>query len=70
LILDLEYIERVSFWFDMRILLGTAFKFIRIKNKRFDSLPLRMFGIYRDPQESPWADRIGCKEFDDSTIIY
>jgi len=69
LILDLEYIERVTFWFDMRILLGTAFKFIRIKNKRFDSLPLRMFGIYRDPQESPWADRIGCQEFDDSTII-
>ena len=69
LILDLEYIERVTFWFDMRILLGTAFKFIRIKNKRLDNLPLRMFGIYRDPKESPWADRVGCEDFDDSTII-
>ena len=70
LILDLEYIEKVSFWFDMRILLGTAFKFVRIKNPRWDSLPLRIFGIYRDPQESPWADKIGFEEFDDSTIIY
>ena len=70
LILDLEYIERVSFWFDMRILLGTAFKFIRVKNKRFDCLPLKLFGVYREPHESPWADRIGFEDFDDSTIIY
>ena len=70
LILDLEYIEKASFWFDMRILLGTAFKFFRIKNKRFNNLPLRLCGIYRDPQESPWADKIGYEEFDDSTIIY
>ena len=70
LILDLEYIEQASFWFDMRILLGTAFKFVRIKNKRLDNVPLRILGIFRDPQESPWADRIGAEEFDDSTIIY
>lgn len=69
LVLDLEYIERASFWFDFRLLLGTAFKFIRIKHKRFDSLPLRMCGVYRDPQQSPWADRIGAEDFDDSTII-
>jgi lipopolysaccharide/colanic/teichoic acid biosynthesis glycosyltransferase len=69
LLLDLEYIERTSFWFDMRLLLGTAFKFIRIRNKRFNSLPLRILGIYRDPQESPWADRVSAEEFDDSTII-
>jgi len=69
LILDLEYIERASFWFDMRILLGTAFKFVRIKNKRFDHLPLRMCGIYRDPHESPWADKIGDEDFDESSII-
>ena len=68
LILDLEYIENVSFWFDMRILLGTAFKFVRIKNKRFDNLPLRLFGIYREPQESPWADKIGFEDFDESTL--
>ena len=70
LILDLEYIERASFWFDMRILLGTALKFIRVKNKRFDTLPLQMLGIYCDPKTSPWADKIGIEEFDDSTIIY
>jgi len=70
LILDLEYIEKASFWFDIRILLGTAFKFIRIKHPRLDNIPLRMCGIYRDPQESPWADIIGSEEFDDSTIIY
>jgi len=69
LILDLEYIEKASFWFDMRILLGTAFKFVRIKHPRLDNIPLRLFGVYRDAQESPWADKIGFEEFDDSTII-
>jgi len=69
-IFDLEYIERISFWFDMRILLGTAFKFIRIKHPRLDNLPLRMLGVYRDPHESLWADIIGVEEFDDSTIVY
>ena len=70
LILDLEYIEQASFWLDMRLLLGTAFKFVRIKHRRFDNLPLRMLGVYREPQESSWADIIGSEEFDDSTIIY
>ena len=70
LILDLEYIEIVTFWFDMRLLLGTAFKFLRIRNKRFNNLPLRLFGIFREPTESPWAEKIGYEEFDDSTIIY
>ena len=69
LILDLEYIEKASFLFDMRLLLGTAFKFVRIKNRRLDNLPLRVFGVYRDAQESPWADKIGFEDFDDSTII-
>jgi len=70
LILDLEYIERVSFWFDMRILIGTAFKFVRFKNKRFDNLPLKVCGIYREPHESPWAEKIGFENFDDSSIRY
>ena len=69
LILDLEYIEKASFWFDMRLLLGTAFKFIRIKNPHLDRLPLRVLGVFRDAQESSWANRIGADEFDDSTII-
>ena len=70
LILDLEYIERASFLFDMRILLGTAFKFFRVKNKHYDSLPLKIFGVYRDTHESPWAKKIGFEDFDDSTIIH
>ena len=70
LILDFEYIEGASLWLDFRILLGTAFKFLRVRHKRFNRLPLRLFGIYRDPQESPWADKIGAEDFDDSTIIY
>ena len=70
LILDFEYIEQVTFWFDMRILLGTAFKFVRIKNKRYDCLPLKMCGVYREPQESPWADKIGVDEFDDSGLYH
>ena len=69
LILDFEYIERSSFWLDIRILLGTAFKFFRIKNRRFDTLPLQMLGIYLDPHTSRWSDRIGDEDFDDSTII-
>jgi lipopolysaccharide/colanic/teichoic acid biosynthesis glycosyltransferase len=69
LILDFEYIEGVSFWFDMRILLGTALKFVRIKNKRYDRIPLKIIGIYRDPHQSPWADIIGDEDFDDTTII-
>ena len=70
LILDLEYIEEASFWLDMRILLGTAFKFVRIQHPRFDSIPLRMFGVYRDPHQSHWADKVGKEDFDDSTIVY
>jgi lipopolysaccharide/colanic/teichoic acid biosynthesis glycosyltransferase len=64
LILDLEYIEHVSLWFDFRILLGTAFKFIRFKY--FDRLPLKLCGICRDPEDSPWAEKIGLDDFDDS----
>ena len=70
LILDLEYIERASFWFDIRILLGTALMFFRTKNRHFNNLPLKMCGVYREPQESPWADKIGAEDFDDSTIVY
>jgi lipopolysaccharide/colanic/teichoic acid biosynthesis glycosyltransferase len=57
LVLDLEYIESVSFWFDMRILMGTALKFIR--TKYFDRLPLKCCGICRNPEDSPWAEKIG-----------
>ncbi|MDR3181623.1 MAG: sugar transferase [Planctomycetaceae bacterium] len=64
LILDLEYIEQASFCLDMRILLGTAFKFIRFRY--FDRLPLRLCGICRDPENSPWAAEIGLEDFEDN----
>jgi lipopolysaccharide/colanic/teichoic acid biosynthesis glycosyltransferase len=57
LVLDLEYIEWVTFWFDMRILMGTALKFIRFKY--FNHLPLKCCGIFRKPEDSPWAEKIG-----------
>jgi lipopolysaccharide/colanic/teichoic acid biosynthesis glycosyltransferase len=60
LVLDLEYIEQVSFWFDMRILMGTAFKFIRCQY--FDRLPLKLCGIFRNPEDSYWAEKIGTDE--------
>ncbi|GHT40227.1 hypothetical protein FACS189443_0270 [Planctomycetales bacterium] len=66
LILDLEYIESVSFWFDMRILTGTFFKFFRTKH--FDRLPLKMCGICRNPEDSPWAEKIGLEDFDEKRL--
>lgn len=60
LVLDLEYIEIVTFWFDMRILMGTALKFIRFKY--FDRLPLKCCGIFRKPEDSAWAEKIGLDE--------
>ncbi len=62
LALDLEYIEMVTFCFDMRILLGTALKFIR--SKYFDRLPLRLCGICRNPEDSTWAERLGIGKDD------
>ena len=56
-ILDLEYIETVTPWFDFRILLGTAFQFL--PSRIFGTFPLRLCGIYRPAEQSPWADRIG-----------
>ncbi|MGL4595292.1 MAG: sugar transferase [Thermoguttaceae bacterium] len=57
LALDFEYIETVTFWFDMRILAGTAFQFIRFRY--FDKLPRILCGIYRNPNTSPWAEQVG-----------
>lgn len=57
LILDLEYLEIASFCFDMRILAGTAFQFIR--SRYLDRLPLRICGVYRNAEDSPWAAKIG-----------
>ncbi len=67
LVLDLEYIERASFWFDMRILAGTAFKFVR--SRYFDRLPLRVFGICRNAEDSPWAAKIGLLDGHESVHL-
>ncbi len=67
LVLDFEYIEHASFWLDMRILAGTAFKFIRFKY--FDRLPLRLCGICRNAEDSPWADRIGLLDEHESVHL-
>ena len=64
LVLDFEYIEQVSFWFDMRLLLGTA---CMVFPKRiFGDWPNRLCGIYRNVNDSPWAEKIGLESFDDS----
>ncbi len=67
LILDLEYIETMTFCFDMRILAGTACQFF--KSKYFDHLPLRLLGIYRNAANSPWADRIGLLNEHASVVL-
>lgn len=67
LILDFEYMERVTFCFDMRILAGTAFQFM--PSRIFGSAPLRLFGIYRRAEDSPWAEKIGLLQDHESVIL-
>lgn len=67
LILDLEYIEHASFCLDMRILAGTAFKFVRFRY--FDRLPLRLCGICRNAEDSPWAGKIGLLDDHESVHL-
>ncbi len=57
LTLDFEYIEIVSFFFDMRLLLGTAFKMF--PTRIFGVWPRKLCGIYRRPEDSPWAEKLG-----------
>lgn len=67
LILDLEYIETVTFWFDMRILMGTALLFL--PSRLFGFWPLKICGIYRAAETSPWADKIGILDEHQSVIL-
>lgn len=67
LILDLEYIETVTFWFDMRILMGTAFQFF--PSRFFGVWPLKLCGIYRTAETSPWADKIGILDDHQSVVL-
>ena len=64
LVLDLEYIERASLFFDILLLLGTA---LMVFPKRyFGTWPNRLCGIHRNVEDSSWADQLGVGNFDDS----
>ncbi len=52
LALDLEYIERGSFWFDFRLILGTVCRLFKYAHKT----PLQFLGIYQKAETSPWAE--------------
>lgn len=67
LILDLEYIETVGFWFDMRLLLGTAFQFF--PSRYFGVWPLKACGIYQTAENSPWAEKIGLLDDHASVVL-
>ena len=49
--LDSEYIEGASFWFDLRLILGTTCRLFKYAHKT----PLRCLGIYQKAETSPWA---------------
>ena len=50
--LDSEYIERASFWFDFRLILGTVCRLFKYAHKT----PLQCLGIYQKAETSPWAE--------------
>ena len=64
LVLDLEYIEQASLFFDLRLLLGTAC--LVFPKRIFGSWPNRLCGIHRNVQDSPWAEKLGLETADDS----
>lgn len=51
LVLDFEYIEKASLWFDLRLICGTALKVVKLTGR----IPLTILGIYRPVENSPWA---------------
>lgn len=51
LVLDFEYIENASLWFDFRLVFATALKVVKLTGR----IPLTLLGIYRRVEESPWA---------------
>lgn len=50
-VLDFEYIEQASPWFDFLLVFGTALKVIKFTGK----VPLTLLGIYRPVEQSKWA---------------
>lgn len=59
LVYDFEYIEQGSLWFDLRLVLGTALKVVHLCNPT----TLKMLGLYRDVNASPWASALQVGEF-------
>jgi len=54
--LDFEYIENASFWFDFVLLLGTLGRFAKFLGMSH----LRLLGVYRRVEDSPWASYVGA----------
>jgi len=52
LALDSEYIECATFWFDLRLILGTVCRLFKYAHKT----PLQCLGIYQKAETSPWAE--------------
>ncbi|MDR0391751.1 MAG: sugar transferase [Planctomycetaceae bacterium] len=57
LILDLEYIEDVTIWFDFRILLATI------------KIPRKLCGIYQTAENSRWSSYINLHEEHESVVL-
>jgi lipopolysaccharide/colanic/teichoic acid biosynthesis glycosyltransferase len=51
LVYDFEYIEKASFWFDLRIICGTILKVLHLCNP----LTLKCLGLYYNIAHSPWS---------------
>lgn len=51
LVLDFEYIEKASLSFDIRLIIGTTFRFVTV----FGTIPLVLLGIHRKAEESKWT---------------
>lgn len=54
--LDFEYIENATFWFDFVIILGTLGRFFKF----LGMIHLKVLGIYRRVEDSPWAVCVGA----------
>lgn len=51
LVLDFEYIENASMWFDLRLIFGTALKVVKLTGR----IPLTVLGLYRPVESSAWT---------------
>ncbi|MDR1964419.1 MAG: sugar transferase [Planctomycetaceae bacterium] len=51
LVYDFEYLEKASFWFDFRLVMGTALKVVNFCNP----MTLKWLGLYYDIEKSSWA---------------